>query len=210
LKALFKLLVWTAILLFAAYGLASWLLVDFVRIDHDDMAPTLARGDLFVVYRRATPEVGDVLVCERPTDPGHPLAGRLVAKAGQTVAIRRGMLVVDGRQLDTDVPSPARFHLVDAPRSLDVDLNLRREFWNDEIWTVAIQETRQPLEMSERRVRRGYFLLADNRSYGFDSRSFGEIEPAFCRGVAFFVLTTGVGNGDLDLSASKRRFSALH
>ena len=209
-KGFFKFLLWLAILLMVAYAVASWLLVDFVEIGQNDMAPTLAQGDFFVVYRHATPDVGDVLVCEHPSQPGRPIAGRLVAKAGQRVAIRRGMLVLDGRQLDTDVPTPSKIHFVDPNNHEQRSLSLRREFRGDDVWTVAVAETRQPLEMSERVVHGGYFLLSDNRSYGFDSRNFGEFDPTMCRGVAFFLLTTGTGNGDLDASASERSFSPIH
>jgi signal peptidase I len=209
-KGFFKFLLWVAILLMVAYLVASWLLVDFVEIGQNDMAPTLAQGDFFVLYRHATPTIGDVLVCEHPSQPGRPIAGRLVAKAGQKVAIRRGMLVVDGRPLDTDVPSPDRFHLVDRARSEDMDLLRRREFVGQRSWIVSYKDTHQPLEMPERVIHAGYFLLSDNRSYGVDSRNFGEFDPSMCRGVAFFVLTTGTGNGDLDRTASERSFSPIH
>jgi signal peptidase I len=208
-KKLFKLVLWVAVLGVAAYAGARAFLVDFVHVTHNDMAPTLAQGDLFALYRHATPELGDIVVCDHPNHPEGPIAGRLVGLPGDTLAIRRGMLVRNGRQLDTDVPTPAKVRLLDRARGRELTLRRRREFLDDDVWAVAVQDTRQPLEMQERRVREGWFLLADNRSWGTDSRHLGEFDPASCRGVAIFLLTAGAGNGDLDALADERRWSRL-
>ncbi len=208
-KKLFKFALWVAVLGVAAYAAARAFLVDFVHVTHNDMAPTLAQDDLFVLYRHATPELGDIVVCDHPNHPAGPIAGRLVGLPGDRLAIRRGFLVRNGRQLDTDVPTPAKIRLNDRARSREFDLRRRREFLDDDVWAVAYQDTRQPLEMQERRIREGLFLLADNRSWGTDSRHLGEFEAASCRGVAIYLLTTGTGNGDLDALADERSFNPL-
>jgi signal peptidase I len=84
-----------AVLLLGA--LVRVVLVDTVRVSLDSMAPTLCAGDVLLVarWRPRSWQVGDIITFSSPAD-GSPSVKRIVALAGQRVAIEDAQLVVDG------------------------------------------------------------------------------------------------------------------
>lgn len=63
------------------------------------MTPTFEEGE-YLIARRHPPRIGDVVVLEHPARPGFHLIKRVVASAGEEVAIEEGRLLVDGRPRD--------------------------------------------------------------------------------------------------------------
>ncbi len=82
--------------------------VQVMRVDSGSMAPTVGTGDLLVVDRGGHP-VGrrDVVVLPHP-DTGVLLVKRVVAVAGEQVAIEDGVLVVDGAAVCEAPIDPSR------------------------------------------------------------------------------------------------------
>jgi len=89
-----------ALLLAAAVvvGLRLWV-VEPLTVASDSMEPTVTQGSTLLVSRLQGPldssDAGRLVVFRSPED-GRSMVKRLVAVAGQTVAIRDGVLHVDG------------------------------------------------------------------------------------------------------------------
>ncbi|MFJ7967828.1 signal peptidase I [Streptomyces sp. NPDC096324] len=87
--------------------LVGSLFVEPVRVESTSMEPTLLSGDHLLVddraYRDAPPRRGDVVVFE---GSGATLVKRVVAVAGDTVAIEDGVLEVDGRAVEEPAVDP--------------------------------------------------------------------------------------------------------
>ncbi|MFI0959983.1 signal peptidase I [Streptomyces sp. NPDC021080] len=86
---------------------AGTFLVEPVRVESTSMEPTLSAGDHLLVddraYRGAPPRRGDLVVFD---ESGATLVKRVVAVAGDTVAIEDGVLEVDGRAVEEPAVDP--------------------------------------------------------------------------------------------------------
>ncbi len=83
------------------------------KVPSGSMLPTLQVGDHILVWRLSygvpapfsagwlwhggEPDVGDIVVLERPSEPGSYFVKRVAAVAGEIVEMRGGELIVDGR-----------------------------------------------------------------------------------------------------------------
>lgn len=81
--------------------------VETVRVSGDSMSPTLLDGDVVLVSRTGgAPARGDLITFSAPDD-GQPVVKRVVGVAGDVVAIRDAVLVVDGVEVVEDYVDPA-------------------------------------------------------------------------------------------------------
>ena len=170
--------------LLAAY--ARTFLVQPFRIPSSSMAPALLAGDQLLVNRfvygptrwawerrllpARAPRRGDVAVFRYPRDPRIPYVKRVLALPGETVALRRRELFVDGRPVD----ERGYAHHGDAasyPQSVLVDpfYGRRDNFGPLPVPTAA------------------YFVLGDNRELSADSRFWGFVPHSHLLGRAFAV-----------------------
>jgi signal peptidase I len=84
------------------------------RVPAGSMQPTLAIEDFFFIDKRATdPAVGDVIVFRHPTR-GHDFVKRVVALAGERVAVRGGVVYRNGQALTTGRRTRARSNRDDS------------------------------------------------------------------------------------------------
>jgi signal peptidase I len=85
---------------FAIALLVQWLLVKPFTIHQISMEPTLMEGDRILInrltYHFRDPQAGDVVVFNSPINEDEDLVKRVVAVAGDTVAIDDGFLYVNG------------------------------------------------------------------------------------------------------------------
>ncbi|MFF3446557.1 signal peptidase I [Streptomyces sp. NPDC002667] len=98
----------TALLAAAAVAaVVAAFLVEPVRVESTSMEPTLLSGDHLLVddraYRDAPPRRGDLVVFD---GSGATLVKRVVAVAGDTVAIEDGVLEVNGRAVEEPAVDP--------------------------------------------------------------------------------------------------------
>ena len=85
-----------------AVVVVRWQFVDVATVSSDSMAPTVCTGDTVLIARLdhpSTVRVDDIVTFVSPQD-GAEAIKRVVAVAGQTVAIQDALLVVDGRTVD--------------------------------------------------------------------------------------------------------------
>ena len=83
-------------------GVIRWQFLDIASVTSDSMAPTVCTGDTVLVARLDQPgtvPVDTIVTFPSPQDGGQTIK-RVVAVAGQSVAIHDAELVVDGRTVD--------------------------------------------------------------------------------------------------------------
>jgi signal peptidase I len=163
--------------------------VDVIVMPHNGMAPTLVYGDRLLVWRRATPDLGDIVLCEHPRRPEASVIGRALAFAGHIVSTdSRGQVFVDDNRASVEGGGTVRFYDVLREKmftmqlaSIDYHGKHRHEFFVEDgsgfgLGTFAVEH--------------GMYLLGDNRSDTYnDSREIGEVDPAHCHGEIFMRLT---------------------
>ncbi|WP_166172684.1 signal peptidase I [Rubrobacter tropicus] len=97
----FGFLFFVVVALLLVFGVVRPFVAEPFSITTASMDPTLRAGDSVLAtkfaYRFADPERGDVILFEAPAD-GAPTIKRVVGVAGDTVAVRDGVLFVNGEK----------------------------------------------------------------------------------------------------------------
>lgn len=170
--------------------------MESVVIQDNGMAPTLVYGDEVLIWRHAGVDMADVMVCEHPARSGVLVVGRAVAFAGHRIRTdHNGMLYVDDDQTTSQTDGHVRFY--DVPRKKLWHMQLRRmDYFGRHDHAYFLQEG-DVFRMREYQVEKGVYLLGDNRSEQiYDSREFGEVDPARCLGQVFLRLRPAPKNDD--------------
>ena len=204
LRLLGRVLFWTAGPLLLVGGILHYFYVERIQITHNAMAPTLLMGEVALLWKGAKLELGDIAVCEHPGHQGEWVIGRVAALPGMTIGTDpRGRLLIDGQPVERDFQGKVRFYDPVFDRT-DTMLTGVVRYKNVE-HPFFLREDLKP-RVRQRQVAQGLFLLSDNLTYpGFDSRTFGEVDPAKCRGQVFMRMKpaddhgAGLGHGWFDL-----------
>ena len=97
----FGFLLFVVLALLLVFGVVRPFVAEPLAITTASMDPTLQAGDSVLAtkfaYRFAEPERGDIILFEAPAD-GAPTIKRVVGVAGDTVAVRDGVLFVNGEK----------------------------------------------------------------------------------------------------------------
>lgn len=121
----------------------------FQELD-SSMKPAISPGEYVIVsswpYWKRAPQVGDVIAFQYPLNPGLADVKRIIAMGGSMVAMRNGIIYVDGK------PDPTR-----SQRGLR-----------------ATADTRDMRVMQI--PRGSYFVVGDDRDSSEDSRNYGAIQ----------------------------------
>jgi signal peptidase I len=172
------------------------LFMKVVEVRHNAMAPTMLMEDRVLVWTTPEFDLGDLVLCEHPREPGRYVIARVVGRAGQEVSIQRGRLHIDGEPPDQvgqtvidleDVERGERLRMRTAMEQ--IGSSQHRIFWRDGI---------DPRMTRRHEVRTGVFLMNDNRTHpGEDSRTYGEVAPGSCIGKVFLRLSAAPGSSEL-------------
>ncbi len=191
-----KLLLWFGVFVVLVYVVGRLFFFDVYELGYNDMAPTLVAGDQVLVYRHGTPDLGDIVVCDDPQDATRRVVGRVVGLPGSTVAIERGLLKINNVVARTEGAEQGRFRLIDVPNhGYEYNLARTRELLGNNPHDIVTMPNRS-IELRPRRVQQGLFLLSDSRTLGRDSRHYGEVAAASCKGEVFFLVSAAAGTGD--------------
>ena len=170
--------------------------VEVMVVEDNGMAPTLVYGDEVLIWSSAKVDMADVVVCEHPAKSGALVIGRAIAFAGHTVSTdHNGMLYVDGDQAATQGDGRIRFY--DVTRKKQWDMDLRQIDYFGQHSHAYFQQHGGAFALPTYHVEKGVYLLGDNRSESsFDSREFGEVNPARCLGQVFMRWKPAPSRGD--------------
>ncbi|MCW7466141.1 signal peptidase I [Leptospira levettii] len=153
------------ILLPMGIGLVSAMFVKYkvllpVAIPNSYMEPSLKKGDTAYFnrfYRKSQLGIGDVVIATSPLDPNSTFIARIIGKRGDSISIQKRMVFRNGTILDPTMfpePSTQSIALIPAGKTEHDDMN--------------------PVTVPEKH----FFLLADNRELGVDSRTLGTIQES--------------------------------
>ncbi|WP_321971419.1 signal peptidase I [Paratractidigestivibacter sp.] len=149
-----ELIVTVAIAIGVAFALRTFVFGVYV-VPTGSMLDTIQKGDMLigekVTLHWQSPQVGDVVTFDSPTEPGTTLIKRVVAVGGQTIDLRDGKLYVDGvEQNEPYTEGKETASLSDYSGSAGITY---------------------PYTVPE-----GYiFCMGDNRTNSLDSRYFGPV-----------------------------------
>jgi signal peptidase I len=195
-RGIVKFLFIVAVILGIAAAVLRIFFVDLVVVGHNGMAPTVVAGDQIGVWRSASPELGDITICQHPSQPDRFVMGRVIAYAGYKLEVKRGVLYINSQVPDKDYQDPVKFtditinngHTDEMAYGIEKFSNTEHEFF---------ERKGAKFNMRTTTVQKGIYLLGDNRTYvGEDSRSFGEVDPTTCKGQVFIRLQPAPPRGD--------------
>jgi signal peptidase I len=130
----------------------------------ESMSPNFEEGDYLIVdeisYRFSNPNRGDVIVFKYPKDTTQRFIKRLIGLPGETVVIKNG---------EVSVTSVTGENIV-----------LDESYLPDNLKTYG--DTNITLQNNE------YFVMGDNRTYSYDSRSWGVVKNSYIIGKALLRL----------------------
>ena len=159
---------------------------DMASVGHNGMAPTLVRGERVLINKLAEPELGSIAVCQHPTEVGY-VVGRVAAKGGMTIGSLGSKLRIDGEPVVFDQKGTTSFYNADTELTDTV-------VWGDEYshatpHQVFMTKKGRHLVRKTEVTQGKLYLLGDHRAYmGQDSRAYGLVDAATCRGTIVFRL----------------------
>lgn len=177
-------------------------------IPSGSMLPTLQIGDYVVVtkfaygvrvpftnellWQRALPERGDVVVFERPTPPAENLIKRVIGLPGETVKIENGVVYIDGVKQPRELLETA-FPIDDYDERFRRWVATRADLYVERLAQAdggthphfVLEQIRGRSGEGPFRVPEGHVLvLGDNRDNSADSRVWGFVPLGNIRGRA--------------------------
>jgi signal peptidase I len=172
-------------------GLALFMF-DLPRPASDDMAPSIRKGDLLFACRVCgAPARGDVVLFTPPDGKGL-VVRRVIALPGDTIEMKKGVMLVNGKPLDhMEPPEAPPLALAGEPRRfvVSVEKNGTHEYRTIHDTTVPLLGDRAPVKLGDE-----YFLAADRRTQATDSRDYGPVAHAAVRSTVLRILRPGDGD----------------
>lgn len=195
-KGLIQAVLWIGGACGVVAGILRAFFVDVYTVPHNGMAPTAVYGDKVAVWRKAAADFGNVMLCEHPAEPGNLVIGRVLAFAGHSVSSDRlGNLYVDSDRATTEPLGPKRFYDVTQNQLVEMEM-MNVEFGTNPTYTV-FKARDSTFELGATQIEQGMFLLGDNLTSPMtDSREFGPVDPAGCKGQVFMRLKPAPANDD--------------
>lgn len=180
------------LVLMLCFGVFRTAIADWNPVPSGSMRPTILEGDVVLVNRLAydlkmpltgvavarlgEPRRGDIVTFDSPQD-GTRLIKRLVALPGDVVALRDGVLLINGAEADyADVRELQDFLApgMDVPATRATERSAGSERTVQYLNNMANRRSFGPLAVPADH----YFMLGDNRDNSGDSRYFGAVPRA--------------------------------
>lgn len=212
-RKLARFLIWTAVIVGVAVGVARAFFIRWWRVPINDpyleasVEPSLRGGDLILLWRFTKPAFGDLVMCPEPGAGGRIVIGRIMAEAGDTITVDGDLVTLNGKPVETErACDEGTFTAVDPSGGGEVEQHCQIETLAGEShMRGATSGHKVPPKKTVHEVGAGkVFLLSDNRLFPYDSRVFGDVERSTCEETVFFRLVGAKGFFD-----AKRRFTFI-
>jgi len=182
------------VLVLAALAVAKFFVFELPTVTGDDMAPALQAEDLLLACRLdRTPARGDLVLFAHPGE-GHLLVRRVVAVPGDRVAVRNEVPILNGEAAPRTAQGEAILLQHEGGLTQEVRMKRVEEELSGVHYTVLKDPRRRSKDLKEQKLVGAYFLLADNRNHGADSRSFGPVPQDKIRAVVTHRVMAGPGS----------------
>lgn len=151
--------------------LVRFLVIAPYRVPTSSMSPTLLPGDCILAWHLAYslpgstgPGRNDIVIFQRPDDPGKVYTKRIVAIEGDTIEIRKKTLFINGQKQNHSFA----------------------QFLDPSTLAPADRDNRDNLSL--RTIPKGeVFILGDNRDNSLDSRVWGSLDADTVKARVLFV-----------------------
>ena len=184
-KGTFKLVLWVGGILLVIGGLLRATVVRPITAGHDGMAPTFIAGEKVLLWEGDSFDMGDMVVCEHPSQPGSMVMGRVMGKPGMSLETNeRGTLTIEGTPVDTDWQGETTFF--DTGSNSEQTMRRGLETVGNTEHAIFLRDG-SALRLRVREIGGGkLYLLGDNRADRVhDSRAFGPVSQETCLGTIF-------------------------
>jgi signal peptidase I len=198
----------------AVLGLLLATCISFWTVPGDDpllsasIVPTLAQGDLVVLWYRGQPGFGDLARCADPEAQGRYVVGRLMGEEGDEISVDQVLVTVNGKAISSKHSCTNLHQTVHDPQSGDpVELTCEIEEAGGSAYTrsrASRPAFRSP-PVHTTVPAASVFLVSDDRFFHDDSRDFGAIPKSSCKERIVFRLWSARGWFD-----SESRMSVIH
>jgi signal peptidase I len=197
-----RVLLWLGIIGGILFLIGWAFLFEAYTVPDNSMAPNLVKGDKVLVYLYSGLDRGSPVVCQHPNDASQKIVARIVGKPGDEVKLMRASLYINDSQAETSVEGD--YVLVDeqetgSPRTVKLQERIETVgmIRYRILWPARGSALSNRRQMRQKRIRDGqYFLLADNRAFGTDSRVWGAVEISSCIGRPLLIYHPGRSSGD--------------
>jgi signal peptidase I len=181
------------LLLGIAAAVAKLFILEIPTVTGNDMAPSMQAGDRLLAYRLdTTPQRGDLVLIEHP-EGKQLLLRRVVAIPGDRVAVRQETPVINGKSASRTVQRDSVLRELSGGKELKVRIVEERLPGDGPRYLVLKDPLRRSVDVKEQTLSGSYFVLADHRNHGTDSRTFGPVAAGKIRGVITHRITAGPG-----------------
>jgi signal peptidase I len=144
------------------------------------------RGDI-LVFRFPTEDV-DAMHCGT-REYGNDLIKRVIGLPGETVEVREGRVLIDGRPLDDKsfAQWTGSYRQPRSERAAALSPEQYQQIWQDRGLEDELQGVEKDFFGPVKVPERSYFMMGDNRDQSCDSRYWGPVPESYVKGKAWFI-----------------------
>ena len=141
-----------------------WWFIGIYTVDGSSMRPTMTDGSSYFVfnnhYKQNPIERGDIVILERG---GEEWIKRVVAVEGDTIEIKRGILLLNGKEKTSATETSLNIYKEQLNKDFEYQiLNTSKDGYDDFMRQLSIPKN-------------SVFVLGDHRENSSDSRTFGPV-----------------------------------